>query len=525
MEILAISSSFIAWVILYASVALSLGFAIYGLNTLHLTLRARRYKPPVVPLLASRPAVAIHLPIYNELYVVGRLLQSCVGVAAKYGKDLVRICVIDDSNDETSEEVDRLVSLYSGQGFKIGVIRRSSRQGYKAGALQKALEATQEKYVAVLDADFVPPPEFLDRTVPILEQSPDVGFVQARWGHIDRNHNIITKSLAIGVDGHFLLEQQARNGSGYLMNFNGSAGVLRAEAIRRAGGWAHDTLAEDLDVSYRMQLSGYKGVYLGDLEVPGELPPTITGLKRQQGRWARGSLQTAKKLTGQIQTSSRFSFKQKIEAGIHLTYYMVHPMMVASFLLAVAADFLDVNVISYAVKVTFPFSRAGSWTTGLSQFPILVAPWLVFSGLVVLSTVAVLIFCIEAIRVQKMGLLGNVKQILMLVVIGYGVSISNSVQALSGLLSNQTGAFSRTPKYAINSPSQTWKGKKYQISFNRTMLLEAGAVILAIAAIVNALLTSNLGLLPILVVYLMGFGFVSYLSVVQTFRPSGTLDG
>jgi cellulose synthase/poly-beta-1,6-N-acetylglucosamine synthase-like glycosyltransferase len=521
---ISISSAAIAWAILYASVALSAAFLIYGFNILHLTLRARRYSPPATPLLEGRPAVALHLPIYNELYVIGRLLQACVGVATQYGKDLVRIVVIDDSSDETSAEVDRLALLYSEQGFRIGVIRRPSRQGFKAGGLQAALETTDEKYVAVLDADFVPPPEFLDRTVPLLEHSPDVGFVQAKWGHIDRNHNLITKSLAIGVDGHFLLEQQARNGSGYLMNFNGSAGVLRAEAIRKAGGWAPDTLAEDLDLSYRMQLRGFRGVYLSDLEVPGELPPTITGLKRQQGRWARGSLQAAKKLTGQIRSSDQLSLGQKVEAGIHLTYYLVHPLMVASFILAVAAAFLGVNVISYAVKIPISIPSGGSGAGSLSQYSLLLAPWLVLASLVVLSTVAVLVFCIEAVRVQKLGLVGNIKQILVLMVIGYGVSISNSVQALGGLFSSQTGTFSRTPKYAINSPSQTWKGKRYQISFNRTMLLEAGAIVLAAAAMLNAWLTYNLGIMPILAVYLTSYSFVLLLSLAQSLRPSGALD-
>lgn len=520
---LTVSSSLVAWAILCTSVALSVGFSIYGLNTLHLTLRARRYRtPPVLPL-STRPSVAIHLPVYNELYVIGRLIDSCVKVAAQYGKDRVRICVIDDSNDETTAEIQRLVSLYAAQGFKLDIIRRTGRLGFKAGALQEALEATQEKYVTVLDADFVPPPEFLDRTIPLLEGAPDLGFVQARWGHIDRNHNVITKSLAIGIDGHFLLEQQGRNGSGYLMNFNGSAGVLRAEAIRKAGGWAPDTLAEDLDLSYRMQLAGYRGVYLADLEVPGELPPTITGLKRQQGRWARGSMQTAKKLGGRIRKSGQLSMGQKIQAEIHMTYYMVHPLMVASFLLAVAAAFLSVSVMSYSVNLAIPFPFGGS-VAGLSQFSFLIAPWLVLSGLVVLSTVAVLAFCIQAVKVQNLGLFGNIRQILILVVIGYGVSISNSIQALAGLLSRETGTFSRTPKYAISSSSQTWRGKKYQITFNRTMLIEAGAVALAVAAITDAWLTSNFGLLPILLVYLAGYSFVLYLSLAQTLGSTGARD-
>ncbi|HKT21994.1 MAG TPA: glycosyltransferase family 2 protein, partial [Nitrososphaerales archaeon] len=331
-------------------------------------------------------------------------------------------------------------------------------QGFKAGALQAGLSETVEKYVAVLDADFVLPTGFLERTVAILEANPDVGFVQAKWGHLDRGHNVVTQSLAIGVDAHFLLEQTGRNGNGFLMNFNGSAGVLRASAIREAGGWAPDTLAEDLDLSYRLQLKGYRGVYLNDLEVPGELPPTIAGMKRQQGRWARGSLQAAKKLMGRISTSDKLSIRQKVEAGIHLTYYIVHPLMVASFLLAVAATFLSVDVIRYAVDVSIP-SVSFMGVAGGAMMIFQVVPWVVFSSLVVLSTFSVLLYCIQAIRVQRLRLVENVKEVILLVVLGYGISISNSVQALGGLFSLRTGTFSRTPKYAIEARGQTWEEK------------------------------------------------------------------
>jgi cellulose synthase/poly-beta-1,6-N-acetylglucosamine synthase-like glycosyltransferase len=282
-----------ATVLLFASVFLSVAFVVYGLNTLHLMLRSRRYKPVAIIPLSSRPPVAIHLPIFNEYYVVGRLLASCTHVAARYGVDRVRIYVIDDSTDETSTEIDTLVSNYSAQGYRFKTIRRGTRQGFKAGALQAALQETDEKYLAVLDADFVPPADFLERTVSVLEKDPVLGFVQARWGHLDRSHSVVTESVAIGIDAHFHLEQQGRNGSGYLMNFNGSAGVLRTDAVRAAGGWAPDTLAEDLDLSYRLQLQGNRGLYLIDLEVPGEVRPTITRLKRLEGRWAWGSVQAA----------------------------------------------------------------------------------------------------------------------------------------------------------------------------------------------------------------------------------------
>ncbi len=510
-------------VLLFASVLLSFAFLLYGLNTLHLTVRSRKYRLVSSSALVTRPTVAIQLPIYNEVYVVARLLHSCVEAAKSYGIDLVRIYVLDDSTDETSSEIDRLVTVFSSQGYRFKVIRRGSRQGFKAGALQAALTETTEKYVAVFDADFVLPADFLERTIPILESDAKVGFVQAKWGHLDRNHNLVTRSIAIGVDAHFLLEQQGRNASGYLMNFNGSAGVLRADAIREAGGWDPNTLAEDLDLSYRLQLQGYGGVYLSDLVVPAELPPTIAGLKRQQGRWARGSLQTAKKLLGRITTSKDLSFRQKLEAGIHLTYYLVHPLMIASFLLAVVADFMSVDVIRYAVTVAIPIGL-GSNGSAPAMLTFQVVPWIVFSGLVFVSTVSVLLFCAQAVRIQKLGLLDNIKQIATLFVLGYGISISNSVHALGGLFSRQTGTFSRTPKYAIERGGESWKGKKYQISLGRTSVLEAGAVALASAACAWAVHTNNLGILPILFVYLLGYSFVLYLGLKQSMAQGGQAD-
>jgi cellulose synthase/poly-beta-1,6-N-acetylglucosamine synthase-like glycosyltransferase len=513
-----------ASVLLFTSLLLSFAFLIYGLNTLHLTIRSRRYKPAPTASLATRPPVAIHLPIYNELYVVGRLLASCAKAAERYGIDLVRIYVLDDSTDETSQEIDRLVSGYSSQGFRFRVIRRGSRLGFKAGALQAALVETTEKYVAVFDADFLLPPDFLEGPVAIMEEDKEVGFVQSRWGHLDRDYNAVTQSVAIGIDAHFLLEQRGRNGSGYLMNFNGSAGVLQADAIREAGGWASDTLAEDLDLSYRIQLAGFRGVYLNDLEVPGEVPPTIASLKRQQGRWARGSLQTAKKLLRKIFSSRRLSVGQKMEAGIHLTYYLVHPLMVASFLLAVAADFLSIDVLRYGISITVPALFTAPNSVGVRMDTIQVVPWLVFSTLVILSTLSVLMYCVQAVSVQKLGLLRSLKWILFLAILGYGTSISNSVQALNGLLSSKTGTFSRTPKYAVVQTNEDWRDKKYQIPLNVTNFLEAGAVVLAILASAWAVLTVNLGILPILLVYLTGYAFILYLTARQRMESAGRRD-
>lgn len=499
----------LADIILGVSILLSLSFFVYGINTLHLTRRARHYNQPSPLGMTSRPQVAVHLPVYNEYYVADRLLGACAKMADRYGRALVRVCVIDDSDDETRQKLDDLVKGYSEGGYHVEVLRRGTRAGFKAGALQAALEKTPEPFVAVFDADFAPTDDFLDRTVPFMLQDEKVGFVQCRWTHFDRGYNMVTETIAIGIDAHFLLEQPGRWSSGYMMNFNGSAGLLRTSAIVAAGGWNIDTLAEDLDLSYRMQLSGFKPVYLKDVKVPAELPPTITSLKRQQGRWARGSIQTARKVWPTIYASKKLSARQKFEAFVHLTYYMVHPLMVASFVLALLAVFLNVNVISYAFQVTVPKTAFGSLSLE-------VVPWAIFALMIGLSTISVLYYCIEAVRTQKLGLLRNIKQIFLLVIIGYGISVSNSVSALSGLLSSRTGVFLRTPKYAITNKDGSWRGKKYQLPFNREMVFESIASAVGVIALAYSAFENNLGIIPILAVYVAGYILVLSLTLTQS---------
>jgi cellulose synthase/poly-beta-1,6-N-acetylglucosamine synthase-like glycosyltransferase len=439
-------------------------------------------------------------------------------MAEHYGKEIAHLYIIDDSDDETRNEIDDLVSSLSLQGFHIDVIRRVMRTGFKAGALQAALELTKEDFIAIFDADFSPPMDFLDKAVPQLLQDERTGFVQCRWGHFDRNYNMITETLAIGIDAHFLLEQAGRWSSDYIMNFNGSAGLLRKEAIIGAGGWHSDTLAEDLDLSYRMHLAGYRAIYLKDVEVQAELPPTILSLKRQQGRWAQGSLQTARKLIPSILGSSSLSKIQKFEAIVHLTYYLVHPLMMGSFLLALVATFLNIDVIKYAVDVSIPTIHASDIKNltfqTLAFSTIQVAPWLIFSLLIIVSTLAVLFYSIEAVRAQRLGLLSNIKHIFLLMILGYGISISNSLRALSGLLGHG-GSFLRTPKYAITNMTNTWEGKKYQLRWDRTTLLEGVAVLISILAILRAVLTNNVGIIPILMIYAAGYLLVFMLTLFQ----------
>ena len=506
--------------IMAVSLFLTLAFLVYLANSLFLLLKSKKSQPAQEVALTTRPEVAIHLPIYNEFYVVDRVIQACTRVAEKYGKDKVRIYVIDDSTDETRAKVDSLVSEFGAQGFRFKVVRRGTRRGFKAGALQSAFGLTTEKYVAVLDADFVPPPDFLNRTVGMLEEDESIGFVQARWGHLDRDYNLLTGSVAIGIDAHFLLEQRGRNGAGYLMVFNGSAGVLRSSAIREAGGWDDDTLTEDLDLSYRLQLAGYRGVFLGDLQVPGELPPTVTGLKRQQGRWARGYMQTSKKLLGRIRKSKALTRSQKIEAGIHLTYYIVHPLMVISFLLVVSAALLPGNLAQQEVFVPFPGVPGGS--SGTAGFDVNASQ--IFPLLVVFSTLMVLYYSVESLRIQNIELKSSTKQVFLLMVLGYGMSISNSVQAIAGLVSKETGTFFRTPKYAVTKAGESWRKKNYQLPLNSVTALEGAAVLLGTIALSQAISADNMAILPILSMYIIGYGSVLALTLGNALGRTGRRD-
>ena len=255
---------FIDSVFLFFSIALTLLFFLYGFNHYYLLNAARRYKSPGVPLNSTgdKARVAIHLPVYNEKYVMHRLIASCTRIAEAYGIDRVRIVLIDNSDDETVEVIDQEVTDYQTRHFQIEVQRRASRRGYKAGALQAALDRTGEEFIAVFDADFIPPPDFLVRSMPYFLNDESLGIIQCRWTHTNRNYKILTGAIAIGIDVHFLIEQAGRYAAGCFQNFNGSGGILRTKALQQAGGWQSDTLAEDLDASYRIQIQGYRILYL-----------------------------------------------------------------------------------------------------------------------------------------------------------------------------------------------------------------------------------------------------------------------
>jgi len=281
--------------------------------------------------LKALPAVTIQLPIYNEMYVADRLIDAVCQI--DYPRELLEIQVLDDSTDETQSVAEQAVRRNAARGVDITFIHRTDRSGYKAGALEAALKVAKGEFVAIFDADFIPTPDFLTRTVPFFTD-PKVAMVQARWGHINQDYSLLTKIQSILLDGHFVLEHGARNRAGLFFNFNGTAGIWRRTAITDAGGWQHDTLTEDLDLSYRAQLRGWRFVFLPDLIAPAEVPVEMNSFKSQQHRWAKGSIQTCLKLLPRILQSDQ-PFKVKAEAFFHLSANFNYPLMcVLSVLIA-----------------------------------------------------------------------------------------------------------------------------------------------------------------------------------------------
>lgn len=298
---------------------------VYGAYRLYLTLLAQITHKPVAPpvIFASLPTVTVQLPVFNERFVVQRLINSVA--ALRYPRERLQIQVLDDSTDETSMLAAERVLHHHRQGLQIEHIRRQDRSGFKAGALAAGLETSQGEFVAVFDADFLPPPDFLLKTIHHFS-NPAIGMVQARWEHLNRNDSTLTRVQAILLDAHFAVEQAVRSRTGRFFNFNGTAGIWRKQAIRDAGGWHADTLTEDLDLSYRAQLAGWRLLYLPHIGCPAELPPNMKAFKSQQHRWSKGAIQVMKKLLPQI-WAAPVSLRNKVDASFHLTSNICYLLM------------------------------------------------------------------------------------------------------------------------------------------------------------------------------------------------------
>src|SRR6266851_1547311 len=328
------SLGYVIWTACYLAVLI--GLSAYGVHRyfiIYLFLKNRKRATVPAGRFRQLPKVTVQLPIFNEVYVVERLLRSVSEL--DYPRNLLQIQVLDDSTDDTREVTATSVKELRQRGFDVQLIHRVDRTGFKAGALAVGLESAAGEFICILDADFVAPPDLLQRTIHFFTD-PKIGMIQSRWGHLNRGYSLLTRMQAMFLDGHLLLEQTARSRSGRFFNFNGTAGLWRRSCIEEAGGWQHDTLCEDLDLSYRAQLAGWKFVFLPDVVVPAELPSTITGFHQQQHRWAKGSIQTARRILPTILRSS-LPRHIKSEALFHLTNNSAYLLTVVLSLLLVPA--------------------------------------------------------------------------------------------------------------------------------------------------------------------------------------------
>jgi cellulose synthase/poly-beta-1,6-N-acetylglucosamine synthase-like glycosyltransferase len=434
------------------------------------------------PTASELPYVTVQLPIYNERYVIERLIEAVVRL--HYPRDRMEIQVLDDSTDGTTAIATRLVQYYRQAGFNMVLRHRQHRQGYKAGALKEGLAIAIGAFIAIFDADFVPEADFLLQTLPFF-QDPRVAMVQGRWGHVNRDYSPLTLAQSFGIDGHFWVEQSARCWSGLFMNFNGSGGVWRRQAIDDAGGWQADTLTEDLDLSYRAQLRGWRLKFVPHVVCPAEIPVQISSLKNQQHRWAKGSIQTAKKLIPQILKAEKLPLFTKCQAIFHLTNYLVHPFMLLVVLTAPMLLWFDPRFFSQTyglVAVGFSLATFGPSSMYLYAQHGLYPDWkrrLVFFPF--------------------------------LLIFGTGIALNNTRAILEACF-NRRSAFVRTPKFRIEKPSDTWIGKRYRVPFPWFSLGEA---LLAAYCVCGVFFSVQRGMRlvdPFLVLYAVGFASVAFLN-------------
>jgi len=431
------------------------------------------------------PQVTIQLPIYNERYVATRLVTAASQI--DYPKELLEIQVLDDSTDDTLEIAGAAVQEMQRQGFDIAHLHREVRTGYKAGALKEGLKSAKGEFIGIFDADFVPSQNFLKETIPYFVD-PRVGMVQTRWGHLNCNYSMLTRAQSMGIDGHFGVEQAARAWGGFFMNFNGTAGIWRRKTIDDAGGWQEDTLTEDLDLSYRAQLKGWRLVFAPEVVCPAEIPVTINGFKSQQHRWAKGSIETAKKNLGKL-FKAKLPLLVKIQALLHLTHYMVHPLMIIVVLSSIPMLFTK----WFFVSLSYP---------------------LLFFTLFCLATFGPSNMYIFSQRILYPDWKRNIKYLPFLMCLGTGISVNNTKAILQALFGYKTG-FVRTPKYGIERKEDTWYGKLYSIPFSAISIIELVLGLYSLAGLLLFILLSKYFISPFLLIYTAGFFYVFSLSVLH----------
>lgn len=450
------------------------------------------HRPQVPVLPVSLPFVTIQLPIYNELFVIERLMEATADF--HYPADRFEIQVLDDSTDETTEVVARKAEEIRQRGIIIHHVRRGSREGFKAGALADGLKRSRGELVAIFDADFIPTPDFLLRTVPYFT-NPVIGVVQSRWEHLNADYSLMTQLQAFGLDAHFSVEQEGRNAAGHFINFNGTAGIWRKTCIEDAGGWQSDTLTEDLDLSYRAQLRGWQFQYLGDLGSPAELPVAMNALKTQQFRWTKGAAECARKNLLSVLKSNSVSLSTKIHAFFHLLNSGTFLCVVVLALFSIPVLIIQNNHAEF--NFLFQLSR-------------------IFLLSLVLLSVFYWVSFTERHQRSMTTLLKFLVRFPLFLSVSMGLSLHNAIAVFEGYIGRKT-PYIRTPKFNIRSVGDRWKGNRYLAGkANLLTLLEGLLCLYFIGGIALAFYLHDFGMVPFHLMLAFGFGFVCYYSWVHS---------
>jgi cellulose synthase/poly-beta-1,6-N-acetylglucosamine synthase-like glycosyltransferase len=467
-----------------------LTLAMYGFHRsllLFLYYKTRDGEPTPTREFTELPNVTVQLPLFNEMYVANRLLDAVSQI--RYPKDKLEIQVLDDSIDETQEICKAKVEELRLLGVDITYIHRTDRTGFKAGALENGLRTAKGEFVLVFDADFIPAPDILERTIHFFAED-NIGMVQVRWEHLNRDYSALTELEAMMLDGHFVIEHAARHRSGRFFNFNGTAGMWRRSTISDAGGWSHDTLTEDMDLSYRAQLRGWKFIYLKDVVSPAELPVEMNSFKSQQFRWAKGSIQVAKKLLPTI-FRAKVPFSVKMEAFFHLTNNFAYPLLLL----------LSILLLPNLLVRT----RHGLREVLLIDLPL-------FFG----TTLSIATFYITSQREIHRDWRATLKRLPLMMSLGIGLCINQTRAVFEALLGSQSGEFVRTPKHGVVRRFEGWTAKKYRASKTLIPFVEVIFAIYFAGAGVLAVIAGHYVSIPFLFLFFLGFAYVGVLSLHQS---------
>lgn len=463
---------------------------VYGINFYYMAFNAlflrRKLKDKPLTPLQILPRVTVQLPIYNERFVARRLIEASASL--DYPKELLEIQVLDDSTDDTRAIVAETIEQLRTQGVNVRHLHREDRRGFKAGALADGMKVAKGEFIAIFDADFVPAPDFLKRVLPYFENEK-IAFVQARWGHLNSDYSLLTFLQALSIDAHFAVEQFARSQLGFWFNFNGTAGVWRKVAIEDAGGWKAETLTEDLDLSYRAYLRGWDARFASEIVAPAELPVSMTAFRRQQHRWARGSLECAIRYIPAI-WKSKLPFLRKMEAIMHLTGYGIHLLL-------------------FALSILYPFILLLS-----SNYPNVSS----FFGLVVLfnlTGLAPTVGFVVAQHILKRRWLSLLPKILFITICGAGMMI-NTLRAALHIGFGRKAVFERTPKYGITHRGQKWDAKHYHIRVDTIVIFELLMAVLNTLTVVFAIQLGNYLISLYAALFAFGLFFISGATLVQS---------